>query len=145
MPQRRRLARAALSTTAAAACLALATPAWASSTIGLNPAHEGRTAAHFNQVCDDERFAGLPAGDDGWHFVLPGKEYGDFESLTLTFNDGTAAVTVTIPDGSDAYPDFFYSTGGRNPGRSTPTCSPRRGGRWSAGPPRSAGPAPSST
>ncbi|WP_405095050.1 LPXTG cell wall anchor domain-containing protein [Micromonospora sp. NBC_01412] len=115
MPQRRRLARAALSTTAAAACLALATPAWASSTIGLNPAHEGRTAAHFNQVCDDERFAGLPAGDDGWHFVLPGKEYGDFESLTLTFNDGTAAVTVTIPDGSDAYPDFFYSTGGRNP------------------------------
>ncbi|RGC70243.1 hypothetical protein C5N14_07420 [Micromonospora sp. MW-13] len=115
MPQRRRLARAALSTTAAAASLALATPAWASSTIGLNPAHEGQTASHFTQVCDDERFAGLPAGDDGWHFVLPGKESGSFESLTLTFDDGTAAVTVRIPDGSDAYPDFFYSTGGRAP------------------------------
>ncbi|MFG1844640.1 LPXTG cell wall anchor domain-containing protein [Micromonospora carbonacea] len=115
MSQRRRVARAAFSATAATACLALATPAWASSTIGLKSAHHGKKAGYFTQQCDDERFANLPDDHDGWHFVLPGKNSGSFETLTLTFSDGTNDVTVNIPDGSDAYPDFFYSTGGKEP------------------------------
>ncbi|MEV1145151.1 hypothetical protein [Micromonospora sp. NPDC049799] len=115
MPQRRRVARAAVSTAAAAACLTLATPAWASSTAPLHPDHKGSTAAGFQQECNDERFDELPADHDGWHFVLPTKEGGNFESLTLTFSDGTNTVTVKVPDATDAYPDALYSTGGKEP------------------------------
>ncbi|MER7457012.1 hypothetical protein [Micromonospora sp. NPDC126480] len=114
MPQRRRVARAAVPGAAAAACLILATPAWASSTVPLHSAHEGATAAGFQQECGDERFDNLPDGYDGWHFVLPGgKESGDFETLELTFNDGADDVVVTVPDAGDAYPDAFYSAGGQ--------------------------------
>ncbi|MGN9809844.1 LPXTG cell wall anchor domain-containing protein [Micromonospora sp. BQ11] len=115
MPQRRRVVRAAVSTAAAAACLTLATPAWASSTVPLHTAHKGSTAAGFQQECGDERMANRPADHDGWHFVLPTKEGGNFETLTLTFSDGSTTVTVKVPDATDAYPDAFYSTGGKNP------------------------------
>ncbi|MCI4065011.1 LPXTG cell wall anchor domain-containing protein [Micromonospora sp. R77] len=116
MPQRRHVARAALTAAAATATLALATPAWAESTTSLNPAHKGTTAAQAQQQCDDERFAGLADNQDGWHFVLPGgNASGSFQSLELTFTDGTNQVEVTVPDASDAYPDHFYSTGGKAP------------------------------
>ncbi|MFC8618650.1 LPXTG cell wall anchor domain-containing protein [Micromonospora purpureochromogenes] len=116
MPQRRYVARAALTATAATACLALAAPAWASSTIPLNPAHKGSTAADAQQECEDERFTGRTPGQDGWHFVLPGgAESGSFETLTLTFSDGTNTVTVKVPDSTDAYPDHLYPAG--NTGR----------------------------
>ncbi|SCE73315.1 LPXTG-motif cell wall anchor domain-containing protein [Micromonospora coriariae] len=116
MPQRRRLARAAICTAAATAGLALATPAWAVATsVPLNPAHVDSTAATFpGKDCNDDRFDSLPAGYDGWHFVLPqGKPSSSFESLTLTFSNGSTAVTVQVPDSTDAYPDYFYSAGGK--------------------------------
>ncbi|MBY8871252.1 LPXTG cell wall anchor domain-containing protein [Micromonospora sp. PLK6-60] len=115
MPQRRHVARPALTAVAATACLAFATPAWASSTVPLNPAHQGSTAAGFNQECNDGRFAGREANQDGWHFVLPGASAGNFETLTLTFSNGAAQVQVKIPDATDAYPDHLYSTGGKDP------------------------------
>ncbi|SCF30015.1 LPXTG-motif cell wall anchor domain-containing protein [Micromonospora viridifaciens] len=115
MPQRRHVARAGFTVAAATTCLALATPAWASSTISLHSAHKGSTAAGFGeQKCSDERFADKAGNQDGWHFVLPGgKDSGSFESLSLTFKNGSTQVEVKIPDSSDAYPDFFYSAGGR--------------------------------
>ncbi|SCG71846.1 LPXTG cell wall anchor domain-containing protein [Micromonospora coxensis] len=119
MPQRRHVARAAFSAAAATALLAFAAPAWASSTIPLHTAHKGSTAAGFpTQDCEDERFEDndLAENQDGWHFVLPGgKESGSFETLSLTFTDGTTEVEIKVPDASDAYPDYFYSTGGKNP------------------------------
>ncbi|QGN49980.1 hypothetical protein GKC29_26285 [Micromonospora sp. WMMC415] len=112
MPQRRRVARAAVSGAAAAACLTLAIPAWASTTIPLHSDHKDETAAGFQQECGDERFANLPDDHDGWHFVLPGgKESGGFETLSLTFNDGIKDVTVTVPNAGDAYPDALYPAG----------------------------------
>lgn len=115
MPQRRHVARAVVSATAATTFLALATPAWANSTADLRQSNV--QAGEFqNQECDDPRFAGLGDDQDGWHFVLPGNkdESGDFVSLTLVFTDGVQTVQVEIPDAEDAYPDAFYSTGGKN-------------------------------
>ncbi|WFE44223.1 LPXTG cell wall anchor domain-containing protein [Verrucosispora sp. WMMD1129] len=112
MPQRRHVARAAVSGVAATALLALAAPAWASSTVPLHSAHQGSTAADFQQQCADTRFADRPADHDGWHFVLPGgPSAGGFESLTLTFDNGSGTVDVTVPDAADAYPDALYPAG----------------------------------
>ncbi|MFY1575199.1 LPXTG cell wall anchor domain-containing protein [Verrucosispora sp. WMMD703] len=112
MPQRRHVARAAVSGVAATALLALAAPAWASSTVPLHSAHQGSTAADFQQQCADTRFADRPADHDGWHFVLPGgPSAGGFESLTLTFDKGSGTVDVTVPDAADAYPDALYPAG----------------------------------
>ena len=115
MPQRRHVARAAVSAVAATACLSLATPVWASSTTPLHSAHKGSTAAGFKQECTDNRFTGRPANQDGWHFVLPGgPSAGNFESIKLTFDTGGGnSVNVTIPDATDPYEDAFYSAGGR--------------------------------
>ncbi|MEH0938941.1 hypothetical protein, partial [Micromonospora psammae] len=114
MPQRRHVARAALTAAAATACLTFATPAWASSTAPLHPGHVGSTAAGFGtQQCGDEKFDGLPAGHDGWHFVLPTNKAGNFESLTLTFkNSAGSTVTVKVPDSTDPYTDFLSGNGG---------------------------------
>ncbi|MBQ1051291.1 LPXTG cell wall anchor domain-containing protein [Micromonospora sp. C51] len=112
MPQRRHVARAAVSGVAATALLALAAPAWASSTIPLHSAHQDSTAADFQQQCADTRFTDRPADHDGWHFVLPGgPSAGGFESLTLTFDNGSGTVNVTVPDAGDAYPDALYPAG----------------------------------
>ncbi|GIJ35849.1 LPXTG cell wall anchor domain-containing protein [Micromonospora sediminimaris] len=112
MPQRRHVARAAVSGVAATALLALAAPAWASSTVPLHSAHQGSTAADFQQQCADTRFADRPTDHDGWHFVLPGgPSAGGFESLTLTFDNGSGTVDVTVPDAADAYPDALYPAG----------------------------------
>ncbi|WP_307868969.1 LPXTG cell wall anchor domain-containing protein [Micromonospora sp. C95] len=106
------MARAAVSGVAATALLALAAPAWASSTVPLHSAHQGSTAADFQQQCADSRFADRPADHDGWHFVLPGgPSAGGFESLTLTFDNGSDTVDVTVPDTADAYPDALYPAG----------------------------------
>ncbi|MGN9776565.1 LPXTG cell wall anchor domain-containing protein [Micromonospora sp. H33] len=106
------MARAAVSGAAAAACLTLATPAWASSTIPLHPDHTNDFASEFQpQQCGDENFADLPDGYDGWHFVLPTNKAGDFLSLTLKFKNGAETVTVNVPDASDTIPDFLSNNG----------------------------------
>ncbi|WP_212840843.1 LPXTG cell wall anchor domain-containing protein [Catellatospora sp. IY07-71] len=40
-------------------------------------------------------FASLPAGKDGWHFVLPNASGDDFNSLSATFSNGTTAVVTS--------------------------------------------------
>ncbi|MEU4470047.1 LPXTG cell wall anchor domain-containing protein [Micromonospora sp. NPDC023888] len=113
MPLRRRLTRAAVSTAAATAVLAIASPAWASSVVPLNPAHAGATAGKFQQECKDPKFGTRPTDQDGWHFVLPTNRAGDFQSLTLTFKDAAgASVTVTVPNPADPYTDFLSANGG---------------------------------
>ncbi|RAO14848.1 LPXTG cell wall anchor domain-containing protein [Micromonospora noduli] len=113
MPLRRRLTRAAVCTAAATAVLAIASPAWASSIVPLNPAHAGATAGTFQQECRDPKFGTRPTNQDGWHFVLPTKGAGDFQSLTLTFKDNAGVpVTVTVPDPADPYTDFLSANGG---------------------------------
>ncbi|MGI5522596.1 LPXTG cell wall anchor domain-containing protein [Micromonospora sp. CA-259024] len=114
MPQRRRLARAAVCTAAATASLAIASPAaWALGSVPLNPAHVGATAGNFQQECKDPRFAALPSGQDGWHFVLPTNRAGDFQSLTLTYrNTAGTSVTVKVPDPTDPYTDLLAANGG---------------------------------
>ncbi|MFI6781087.1 LPXTG cell wall anchor domain-containing protein [Micromonospora sp. NPDC050276] len=112
MPLRRRLTRAAVCTAATTAALAITSPAWALSTVPLNPAHVGATAGKFQQECRDPKFDTRPANQDGWHFVLPTNKAGDFQSLTLTFTDtGGASVRVTVPDPTDPYTDFLSANG----------------------------------
>ncbi|WP_435206029.1 LPXTG cell wall anchor domain-containing protein [Micromonospora sp. bgisy143] len=113
MPLRRRLERSAICTAAATAVLALAAPAWASSVALLNGAHVGAKAGTFQQECRDPRFGDRPTDQDGWHFVLPSKRAGDFQTLTLTFTDTAgSSVTVSVPNPADAYTDFLVANGG---------------------------------
>ena len=58
MPQRRHVARAVVSATAATTFLALATPAWANSTADLRQSNV-KAGEFQNQECDDPRFAEL--------------------------------------------------------------------------------------
>ncbi|MEU1240964.1 LPXTG cell wall anchor domain-containing protein [Micromonospora parva] len=111
MPLRRRLTRAAVRTATVTAVLAIASPAWASSIVPLNPAHAGATAGTFQQECQDPKFGTRPTNQDGWHFVLPTRRAGDFQSLTLTFKD-TSGVSVTVPNPTDPYTDFLSANGG---------------------------------
>ena len=113
------LPRAALVSAAAGALsIAMATAAWASGEIPLNDAHQGSTAGGFNeQNCGDERFADLPDGYDGWHFVLPEDKEGNgsFVSLTLHFTsgDGPETVSMSVVD-DDSHSDYaFYKAGSR--------------------------------
>ncbi|WP_433130969.1 LPXTG cell wall anchor domain-containing protein [Micromonospora sp. CA-240977] len=113
MPLRRRLMRSAVCTAAATAVLAIASPAWASSIVPLNRAHIGKTAGAFQQECQDPKFGTRPADQDGWHFVLPTKQSGDFQTLSLTFKDTAGVtVTVTVPNPADPYTDFLSANGG---------------------------------
>ncbi|MHA4948547.1 LPXTG cell wall anchor domain-containing protein [Micromonospora sp. SD19] len=113
MPLRRRLTRAAVRTATVTAVLAIASPAWASSIVPLNPAHAGATAGTFQQECQDPKFGTRPTNQDGWHFVLPTRRAGDFQSLTLTFKDTSGvSVTVTVPNATDPYTDFLSANGG---------------------------------
>jgi LPXTG-motif cell wall-anchored protein len=113
MRLRRFLTRALTPVAAAAASLAFAAPALAVMTIPLNPDHAGTTAADFGeQDCDDENFADLPEGFDGWHFVLPTGD-SEFVELTLTFDTGSGEVDITIPDATDEFTDFFREAGGQ--------------------------------
>ena len=84
---------------AAAVLVGLATtsPAFADTTVGVNPGNVPTTASAFGTHECDENFGGGPYADsDVWVFVLPGNEdtAGDFVSVTATFG---ANATVTIP------------------------------------------------
>ncbi|NUS72264.1 MAG: LPXTG cell wall anchor domain-containing protein [Corynebacteriales bacterium] len=71
-------------------------------TVPLHAPHVGSTAAGFGQKdCSD--FAPAPTnGQDGWHFVLPGKD-GTFTQLQLTFTlSGGGQLVVTLP-GANGY------------------------------------------
>lgn len=86
---------AAVAGTVAVVALATAAPAWADTTVDINPGNVPTTAdAHGDQGCD---FGGGPFADkDVWVFVLPGKHdtVGDFVSVTAEFG---ANGTLTIP------------------------------------------------
>jgi hypothetical protein len=81
----------------AAAVLGFSGPAWAVSTININPGNVPTTAAGFNNHECDANFGGGPfPGQDVWVFVLPGNHAtsGDFLSLTADFN-GNGSITIT--------------------------------------------------
>jgi len=81
----------------AAAALGISGPAWAVSTININPGNVPTTAAGFNNHECDANFGGGPfPGQDVWVFVLPGNHdtSGDFVSLTANFN-GNGSITIT--------------------------------------------------
>jgi LPXTG-motif cell wall-anchored protein len=95
---------------ACAITLAIAGPAQAATTttgIHLNTRQQGKTAAAFEDGCDQVP-GGRVNGIDGWVFVLPGNQ-GTLVSLHLTFNDGTKNVTVDIPGTS--YPNGISASG----------------------------------
>jgi LPXTG-motif cell wall-anchored protein len=73
-------------------------PAWADSTIDIDPADVGQTAAQFPVHRCDPRFGGGPfAGDDVWVFALPRpKAQGDFQTVTIEFATEGGPVTETI-------------------------------------------------
>jgi LPXTG-motif cell wall-anchored protein len=91
---------AAVVGTVAVVALAASSPAWADSTVGINPGNVPTTAEdHGNHGCD---FGGGPFADkDVWVFVLPGNQdaTGDFVSVTAVFG---ANGTLTIPDDGGA-------------------------------------------
>jgi hypothetical protein len=91
---RQRFARLAFTAAAAVmAGLAFASPAQAADgTAVLNPAHVNQTAG-FQQECTGP-FNPLPAGYDGWHFILPAASGTSFVSATLTFSSPSGTVTV---------------------------------------------------
>jgi LPXTG-motif cell wall-anchored protein len=83
--------------TAVVVGLATASPAWADTTIGVNPGNVPTTASAYGTHDCDENFGGGPyPGSDVWVFVLPGNgdTVGDFVSVTATFG---ANGTLTIP------------------------------------------------
>ncbi|MEJ3745932.1 hypothetical protein WEI85_21895 [Actinomycetes bacterium KLBMP 9797] len=76
-----------------------ASPAWADE-IDINPGNVPATAAEFSTHDCDPNFGGGPhPGADVWVFVLPGKDGGDFVSVTADFGAGG---TKTIPDDGGA-------------------------------------------
>jgi LPXTG-motif cell wall-anchored protein len=97
---------------AAVAVLAAgSTAAAATVTLPLHSAHRGVLATEFASN-DCAKDGSVPAaGVDRWVFVLPHND-ADFVSLTLSFKTlaGTTK-NVTIPDGSDPYPDAITTNG----------------------------------
>lgn len=90
---------AAVAGTAAVVGLAAASPAWADTTIDINPGNVPTTAeGHSDHECN---FGGGPFADkDVWVFVLPGNDKaGEFVSVTATFG---ANGTLTIPTNGGA-------------------------------------------
>lgn len=90
---RQRFLRLALAAAAITAGLAVASPAYAADGPAvLNPAHVDKTAG-FQEECTGP-FTSLPAGYDGWHFVLPAASGTSFLSATLTYSSPSGPVTV---------------------------------------------------
>ncbi|MEU4645111.1 hypothetical protein [Micromonospora sp. NPDC023814] len=93
------LARLGAATILAAAIgLGSAAPAWADTTINIDPADAGTTAAAFGtQKCDPNLGGGPFQGEDVWVFALPSpKQQGTFTSLTIEFATEGGPVTETI-------------------------------------------------
>jgi LPXTG-motif cell wall-anchored protein len=88
-----------LATTAGATAvlgLAVASPAWATTTISINPGNVPTTAAGYDTHDCDPNFGGGPYADrDVWIFVLPGQS-GDFVSVQATFSTPGGSVSLTI-------------------------------------------------
>jgi hypothetical protein len=78
--------------------LAAAMPAQADTTINIDPADVGKTAAAFPiHKCDPLLGDGPFPGEDVWVFSLPSpKPQGNFKSLTLQFATEGGPVTETI-------------------------------------------------
>lgn len=91
--------------TAGIAAFGASSPAWADSTISINPgnvANGGAVAATYPQrSCDPNLGGGAYAGQDVWVFNLPSGGTADqksrFVSITATFDTGSGTVTKTIP------------------------------------------------
>lgn len=90
----------------AAACVAvgvlsLSAPAWADSTISINPGNlNGKPASKWpTQECSAQLGGAARADQDIWVFNLPGKESdtGGFKSLTITFTTPSGEVVRNIP------------------------------------------------
>jgi hypothetical protein len=93
------LLRVGLMGATATAALAVGSPAWANSTININPGNVSTTAAAYqNHTCDANQGGGPLAGKDIWVFVLPGNHgvTGDFVSVTATFGTN-GSITITSP------------------------------------------------
>lgn len=59
---------------------------------------------------------------------------GGFESLTLTFDNGSGTVNVTVPDATDAYPDALYPAGNNGRVIHAYLFTPAGGRLWTAAP-----------
>jgi hypothetical protein len=95
-----RLVSALLLATVATVGLASTTPAWAVSTIPINPGNVPTTAAAFSsKECDPNLGGGPFPGQDVWLFVLPEPNVqGNFVSLHLNFiMPGGVPTTRDIP------------------------------------------------
>ncbi|MGR6319905.1 hypothetical protein Q2K19_26360 [Micromonospora soli] len=81
--------------------LGAAAPAWADTTINIDPADTGTTAAGFRtHVCDPNLGGGPFQAEDVWVFALPAAaQQGTFTSLTITFategGPDTEVITTT--------------------------------------------------
>jgi|SRR5215467_3028477 len=98
------LVRTGLLGAAAFVAVAIGAPAWADTTISINPGNVPTTAAGFdNHSCDSNQGGGPFAGQDVWVFVLPGTHItsGDFVSVTADFGpDGTVTITAAANPGN---------------------------------------------
>jgi hypothetical protein len=94
--------RAGLVAAAAVIALAMGSPAWADTTIKINPGNVPTTAADFpTHSCDQG--GGPFAGQDVWVFVLPGMHdtSGDFVSVTADFGaNGTVTINAATDTGN---------------------------------------------
>jgi hypothetical protein len=91
------LSRIAVVGAAAVVALAVGSPAWANTTININPGNVPTTAAGFGTHECSANAGGGPFSDkDVWVFVLPGEHStsGDFVSVTATFA-GHGSITIT--------------------------------------------------
>ncbi|MCB5180352.1 LPXTG cell wall anchor domain-containing protein [Streptomyces antimicrobicus] len=89
----------------AAACLLVATPAFAADSYTV-PLHQQvpLTAAGFGE--HEAKCASVPASQDGWHFIAPGNPKAvSFVKLTVTFEPGGQQVVTSFgpPNANHAY------------------------------------------
>nr|MDT0660631.1 LPXTG cell wall anchor domain-containing protein [Micromonospora sp. DSM 115978] len=85
----------------------LASPAWADSTVDINPGNVPATASGYGTKDCDPNFGGGPhANLDVWVFVLPQpNQAGAFLSVTATFSTPDGPATLTIPSDGGAIVD----------------------------------------
>jgi hypothetical protein len=134
---------------AAVVGLAAASPAWADTTVAVNPGNVPTTASAYGTPDCDENFGGGPyAKSDVWVFVLPGNQnkVGEFVSITATFGahgtlkipaDGGAVVTdkgaskawITTPAGWTLTDASAVITGTADKFNLTHTCPATGSGR----------------